>query len=216
MTCHGHESWHPSPEFYYEVGGGPVFDMGPYYITALVNLLGPVRRVTGSARVSFPERTITSEPKKGKVVAVEVPTHIAGVLDFENGAVVTMIMSFDVWRASLPCIEIYGSEGSLSVPDPNGFGGPVRLYKPGDEGWGDVEIPFAHVENARGIGAADMASAILSGRAHRANGELAYHVLDIMHALHDASRTDRHVRMESTCARPDPLPEDLAEGHVPR
>jgi len=127
MTCHGHESWHPAPEFYYKIGGGPMFDMGPYYLTALVTLLGPAKRVTGSARITFPERTITSRPLYGKVVEVEVPTHVAGVVDFESGAVATVITSFDVWAANLPRIEIYGSEGSLSCPDPNTFGGPVRL-----------------------------------------------------------------------------------------
>ena len=127
MMGHGHESWHPDPEFYYKVGGGPMFDMGPYYLTALVNLVGPVKRVTGSARITFPERTITSQPKFGTKIEVEVPTHIAGVLDFANGAVGTIITSFDVWGGQLPRIEIYGTEGTLSVPDPNTFGGPIRI-----------------------------------------------------------------------------------------
>ena len=215
MMSHGHESWHPSPEFYYEVGGGPVFDMGPYYLTALVNLLGPVKRVTASARASFPERTITSEPKKGKVVKVEVPTHVAGVLDFECGAIATIIMSFDVWTANLPRIEVYGSEGSMCVPDPNGFGGRVRVRTPGDEDWRDIELTHQYPENARGIGAAEMANAIASGRPHRASATLAYHVLDIMHALHEASEAGRHVMLESTCERPEPMPTGLAMGELP-
>jgi predicted dehydrogenase len=107
LMGHGHESWHPDPEFYYQVGGGPMFDMGPYYLRALVNLVGPVRRVTGSARITFPERTITSQPKFGNKIEVEVPTHIAGVLDFANGAVGTIVTSFDVWGGQLPRIEIY-------------------------------------------------------------------------------------------------------------
>ena len=118
MTCHGHESWHPDPEFYYQVGGGPMLDMGPYYLTALVNLLGPVARVTGSTRITFPERLITSQPKYGKRVTVEAPTHVAGVLDFANGAIGTIITSFDVWAANLPRIEIYGTEGSLQRARP--------------------------------------------------------------------------------------------------
>ncbi len=129
MLCHGHEGWHPDPEFYYQVGGGPMFDMGPYYLTALVSLLGPVARVSGSARASFPERTIGSAPKRGQKIKVEVPTHVTGLLDFANGAVATMITSFDVWGHTLPHLEIYGSEGTLSVPDPNTFGGPVRLWR---------------------------------------------------------------------------------------
>jgi predicted dehydrogenase len=189
--------------------------MGPYYLTALVVLLGPVRRVTGSARISFPERTITSEPMKGKVVKVEVPTHVAGVLDFASGAVATLIMSFDVWSANLPRIEIYGSEASLSVPDPNGFGGPVRLRAKSDDQWREMELPFPYVDNSRGIGVAEMARAIASDRPHRAAGELAYHVLDVMHALHEASDRGRHVVLESSCERPEPLPVGLALGQLP-
>ena len=211
MTCHGHESWHPDPEFYYEVGGGPVFDMGPYYITAMVALMGPARRVTSSARVTFPERTITSQPKYGKKVKVEVPTHVAGVIDFANGAVATMIQSFDVWGANLPRIEVYGTEGSLSVPDPNGFGGPVQVLRPGG-GWTDMPLSHGYAENSRGIGVADMAYGLRSGRQHRPNGDVAYHVLDIMHSLHDASEQGKHIELESTCERPAPLPLGLLPG----
>lgn len=214
MMCHGHESWHPDPEFYYEVGGGPMFDMGPYYLTALVNLLGPVRRVTGSARISFPERTITSEKKFGKKVTVEVPTHVAGVMDFACGAVGTIVTSFDVWGANLPFIEIYGSLASLAVPNPNTFGGPVkiRLAHDPDKGWKDIPLSHVYTENWRGIGVADMAYAIRSGRPPRASGALAYHVLDIMHAFHDASSGNRHVELGSSCERPQALPVGLREG----
>lgn len=208
MTSHGHESWHPDPGFYYQAGGGPVFDMGPYYLTALVFLLGPIRRVTGSARITFPERTITSEPKKGQTIRVDVPTHVAGVLDFACGAIGTMVMSFDVWRAQLPRIEIYGSEGSLSVPDPNGFGGKPALFRhdQADKGW--QELPFTHGYGrpCRGIGVVDLAAALRENRPHRASGELAYHVLDTMHAIHDAAREGRHVTVASTCEAPAPLP----------
>ncbi|MCY0903078.1 MAG: Gfo/Idh/MocA family oxidoreductase, partial [Firmicutes bacterium] len=127
MMGAGHESWHPDPAFYYQVGGGPMFDMGPYYLTALVFLLGGIERVTGSARVTFPERTITSEPKRGTRIAVETPTHIAGVIDFTSGAIGTLITSFDIQAgtSAFPPLEIYGTEGSLRVPDPNTFGGSV-------------------------------------------------------------------------------------------
>ncbi len=212
MMCHGHESWHPSPEFYYEIGGGPMFDMGPYYLTALVNLMGPVKRVTGSAKITFPERLITSRPKYGKRVAVEVSTHVAGVMDFENGAVGTIITSFDVWGAELPRIEIYGTEGTLSVPDPNCFGGPVRILRPDSGGWRDVPLTHGYTEDSRGIGVADMAYGIRTGRRHRADGRLAYHVLDIMHAFHDASSMGRHIELESGCPRPEPLPMGLVKG----
>ncbi|MBN1640836.1 MAG: Gfo/Idh/MocA family oxidoreductase [Anaerolineae bacterium] len=214
MMGHGHESWHPDPEFYYKLGGGPMFDMGPYYLTALISLVGAVRRVTGMTRITFPERTITSEPKFGTVIHVDVPTHVAGLLEFANGAIGSIVTSFDVWGGQLPRIEIYGERGTLSVPDPNTFGGPVLLLQAGARDW--VEIPLTHgyAENSRGLGVADMAAALRSGRAHRANGALTYHVLDIMHAIHDSSREGRHVTLESQCQRPEPMPLGLRDGQV--
>jgi predicted dehydrogenase len=212
MTCHGHEHWHPDPEFFYQAGGGPLFDMGPYYVTALINLLGPVRRVCGSARITFPERTITSAPRRGQRIKVETPTHVAGVLDFAGGAIATIITSFDVWHANLPFIEVYGSTGSLSLPDPNAFGGPVRLRAATDAAWRDVPLEFGYVENSRGLGLADMAHALRRGRAHRAGGELAMHVLDVMDALYDASREGRCIELTSTCERPTPLRSGLPAG----
>ena len=212
MLCHGHESWHPDPEFYYKPGGGPMFDMGPYYLTALVNLMGPVKRVTGSARITFPERLITSQPKFGTVVKVDVPTHVAGIMDFANGAVGTIITTFDVWSHELPRIEIYGTEGSLSVPDPNSFGGPVRIRRAGAGEWSEVPLTHGYAQNSRGIGVADLAYALRSGRPHRASGDLAYHVLDIMHAFHDASREGKHIELRSTCAKPAALPLGLRHG----
>ncbi|MBI3946376.1 MAG: Gfo/Idh/MocA family oxidoreductase [Armatimonadetes bacterium] len=212
MLGHGHERWHPDPDFYYQPGGGPMFDMGPYYLTALVNLVGPIRRVTGSAKITFPERLITSEPKAGTVIKVNTPTHIAGVMDFADGAVGTMIMSFDVWAHQLPRIEIYGTEGTLSVPDPNTFGGPVHIRRAGETEWSEVPLTHGHEAQSRGLGVADMACALRSGRAHRANGELAYHALDVMHAFHDASREGMHIQVESTCRRPAPMVSGLAEG----
>ncbi len=214
MLCHGHESWHPAPAFYYQVGGGPMFDMGPYYLTALVSLLGPVKRVTGSTRITFPERTVTSQPQYGTKVNVEVPTHIAGVLDFANGAIGTMVTSFDVWSAEVPRIEIYGTEGSLSLPDPNTFGGPVRVRRAGASEWSEVPLTHGYAKNSRSLGVADMACGLQSGRPHRANGEMAYHVLDIMHAIHDAAREGKHVEMASTCTRPAALPMGLRNGQL--
>ncbi len=126
MANHGHEHWHPDPAFYYQPGGGPLFDMGPYYLTALVSLIGPVHRVAGSARISTPDRIITSEPKRGEKIHVETPTHVAGTLDFLSGAIGTLITSFDVWAHSLPRIEIYGSEGTLAVPQTRPRAGVAR------------------------------------------------------------------------------------------
>lgn len=212
MLCHGHESWHPDPEFYYKSGGGPMFDMGPYYLTALVSLIGPVRRVTGSTRISFPTRTITSAPKNGTLIDVDVPTHIAGVMDFQNGAVGTITTSFDVWCSETPRIEIIGSEGTLSVPDPNGFGGPVRIRAASDKEWREIPLCRGFEPNGRGIGPSDMADAITYKRLHRANGAMAYHVLDLMHAFHDASDQNRHIEVESTCERPEPMADGLFDG----
>ena len=208
MTCHGHESWHPDPEFYYKVGGGPMFDMGPYYLTALINLIGPVKRITGSTRVTFPERLITSKPKYGDVVKVDVPTHVAGILDFANGAVGTIITSFDVWAANLPRIEIYGAEGSLSVPDPNTFGGEIKIRRHDHKEW--TPIPFSHgyTENSRGLGLVDMAEAIQQNRPHRASGELTYHALELMHGVHIASDENRHYELKSKGVQPEALPSD--------
>ena len=212
MTCHGHESWHPAPEFYYKVGGGPMFDMGPYYLTALISLMGPVARVSGITKKTFPERTITSQPNYGKVIQVDVPTHVTGLLEFENGAIGTIITSFDVWDANLPYIEIYGSTGSLKVPDPNGFGGPVLIKRAGQSQWMEIPLTHGYAENSRGVGVADMAYSILSGRKHRANVDLTYHVLDIMHAIHDSSNEGKHIQLESTLTRPSALPLGLLPG----
>lgn len=214
MLCHGHESWHPAPAFYYQVGGGPMFDMGPYYLTALVALMGPVRRVTGSTRITFPERTITSQPLYGTRVQVEVPTHVTGVLDFANGAIATLVTSFDVWSADVPRIEIYGTEGSLSLPDPNTFGGPVRVRRAGASEWSEIPLTHGYAKNSRCLGVADMVGALQSGRPHRANGQMAYHVLDIMHSIHEAADTGRHVEMTSTCTRPEALPLGLRPGQL--
>jgi predicted dehydrogenase len=212
MACHGHESWHPDPEFYYKVGGGPLFDMGPYYLTALISMLGPVSRVASSTAINFDERTITSEPKYGTKIKVDTPTHIAGTLDFAGGAIATMIMSFDVWASHLPRIEIYGTEGSLSVPDPNGFGGTIMIKRMGADEWSVVPHSHGYNENHRGLGVADMSYAIRSGRQHRANGEMAFHLLDIMHAFHESSDQGKHIKLASTCQRPAPLPLGLREG----
>lgn len=214
MVGRGHEHWHPSPEFYYQPGGGPMFDMGPYYLTALVNLIGPVKRVTGSTRITFPERVIGSQPKAGRKISVQVPTHYAGVMDFHNGAIGTVIMSFDVFGGHrLPLIEVYGTEGTVAVPDPNGFVGPVRFRKAGQKDW--QEAPLTHSDKvSRGIGVADMAQGIISGRPHRCSGELAAHVLDIMAAFESASTSGHHITLTTTCARPVALPIGLESGSL--
>ncbi len=211
MAQHGPESWHPNPDFFYQVGGGPLLDVGPYYLTALINLLGPVRRVAGMARISFPERIATSEERYGRRIPVEVPTHVAGTLDFASGPIVTLITSFDVWASSLPRIELYGSEGTLRAPDPNTFGGSVLVRRAKAQGWS--EMPLIHsAAVGRGIGVADMAYALRRDRPHRASGEVAYHVLDVMQALVESSEAGEHIEITSRCTRPAPLPLGLNEG----
>lgn len=214
MQCHGHEHWHPDPDFYYQPGGGPMFDMGPYYLTALISLMGPITRVAGLTRAAFPERLITSEARFGEFIQVNTATHIAGVLEFSGGAIATMVMSFDVWGHHMPCIEIHGTEGSLSVPDPNGFGGVVQVCRPRTREWEPVPLTHPYAENARGLGAADMACALRTGRRHRANDALAYHVLDVMYAFTDSNNSGASVRIESTCERPAPLPMNLRPGDI--
>ena len=217
MTCRGHESWHPNPEFYYQQGGGPLFDMGPYYLTALVHLMGPVKRVGGVARTTFPNRTITSSKRAGTVIPVETPTHILSTLEFAGGAgagaIGSMLMSFDVFGANLPRIEIYGTAGSLSVPDPNTFGGEVKV-KIGRNDWTPVPLTHPYRENSRGLGAADLAAGFLNNRPHRASAELAYHVVDIMETCLDAAKEGRTLGVRSTAGRPAPLPMTLLEGQV--
>ncbi len=214
MLSRGPEGWHPDPEFFYQPGAGPMFDMGPYYLTTLTSLLGPVRRVTGSARISFPERIIGSAAKLGQKIKVNTATHIAGVMDFAGGAVGTLTTSFDVQATNARWIEIYGSEGTLSVPDPNTFGGPVSLRRGGEKVFTEQPLQFPYPENVRGIGVADMAAAIAADRPHRANGEMAAHVLDLMISFHEASESGRHIELSSSMQRPAAFPVGLQAGSV--
>ena len=209
MMCHGHESWHPNPAFYYKRGGGPMFDMGPYYLSALVNLLGPVESVCASTARTSDERIATSTARKGDTIPVEVTTHLAGTLLFNSGAIVTMVMSFDVWHHTHSHLEIYGTEGSMCVPDPNGFGGLVRIRRSADKEWQTVPLSHGFTENSRIIGVADMAHAMLSNRTHRCSGELAYHVLEVMSAFDKSSEFQKHIQIQSTCERPAMLPMGL-------
>ncbi|MFB9375984.1 Gfo/Idh/MocA family protein [Kineococcus gynurae] len=212
MTTPGHERWHPSPDFYYQPGGGPLLDMGPYYVSSLVHLLGPVRRVVGASARPQDRRTIGSGPRAGEQFPVTIDTHITGILEHENGALSTLIMSFDTWAAQLPRIEVYGTEGTLSVPDPNMFSGPVQLYSaetapaPGaegpDENWVDVGELAGFVNSGRGYGLADLALSLAEGRAHRASDELALHVLDIMESVQAAADARSSVELTTSCARP--------------
>lgn len=205
-TSSGHESWHPNPDLFYRDGGGPLLDVGPYYVTALVFLLGPASRVTGSVTRAREERTITSEPRRGETIPVDVPTHETGVVDFENGAVGNVTASFDVQASSLPSpgFEIYGTDGTLSVPDPNHFDGTISVHE-GDEGWEEVS-PTHDYTDGRGIGIADLASALDSDWEHRTTGALAHHVLEILAGMRTSSAEGAHVSLDSRVERPSPLP----------
>jgi predicted dehydrogenase len=213
VVGHGMEHWHPNPDFFFQPGGGPMFDMGPYYITALVNLIGPVKRVTGMARATFPERTITSQPRHGQKIKVTTPTHITGSMEFANGALGTIVTSWDVWGHHLPRIEVHGTEASLVVPDPNCFGGPVQIKRANDKDWSDV--PLMHSDQVgRGIGLADMAYGLVHGRPHRCNGDLAAHVVDVMSAFTESAIQGRHIATTTTCTQPAPLPVGLTPGEL--
>ena len=214
MLGHGVETWHPSPFFFFRYGGHPLFDMGPYYLTALINLLGPVKSVVGLTTTGIPERTVSSQPHAGTVIKVDAPVHATALLELASGKPVTMIISGEVVASELPRIEIYGSEGTLNVPDPNTFDGPVRLKKKGDETWRDVPLTHSYSGYDRGLGVADMAYALRSGRPHRASGTLAYHVLDTVQTIQDASDARRFIEVASTCERPAPLPPGLQVGEL--
>lgn len=214
MMNHGHEHWHPDPAFYYAAGGGPMFDMGPYYLTNLVNLLGPVASVVGSASSGYAEREILSERKRGERVPVAVATHVAGLLTFVAGAVVSISTSFDVWQHRHGNMELYGTEGSIVVPDPNRFGGTVALAKR-REPWADVALTHGFADgNFRSVGLADMARAIRTGRPHRCSGALAFHVLEVMEAFGKSSEQGLAIAIESRCERPAPLPPRSALGEL--
>ncbi|MDL2301990.1 Gfo/Idh/MocA family oxidoreductase [Lachnospiraceae bacterium OttesenSCG-928-D06] len=197
MICRGHESWHPDPEFYYKHGGGPMMDMGPYYLTAMVNLLGRIQGVTGVAKKSFNQRTITSQPHAGTVVDVDVSTYVTGILDFENGATGTLFTTFDVHNNGQARFEIYGSEGTLMVPDPNTFGGPIMLLRQEEKEYKEIPLLFDYADNSRGLGLADMAKAIEEKRFMRAGCEQTLHVLEVMTAFERSSESKAYEAIES-------------------
>ncbi len=207
----GPEWWHPDPVLFYARGAGPLFDMGPYYFTALVQLLGPARTVSGTARISREQRLITSEPRRGQLLDVEVPTHVTSVVEHESGPIATFVTSFDVQESRYRNIEIYGTEATLAVPDPNTFGGPVRIKRFGEQEWTDVELLEHAIPQQRGIGLADMLWAERTGRAHRASADLALHVLELMTATITSADEGRRIDLTTTCERSAPLVPGLTQ-----
>lgn len=212
MICHGHESWHPDPEFYYKHGGGPMMDMGPYYITALINMLGAVKGVTGVTKSSFKQRTITSQPLSGKVIEVEVPTYVTGILHFENGAIGTIFTTFDVHYDSQARFEIYGTKGTLRVPDPNGFGGPIQLLRQEDGEYKDMPLCFDYPENSRALGLADMAAAICEERKARVSYTQTLHVLEILTAFEKSSKAGAYLPLKTSYERSAPMSGEKLHG----
>jgi predicted dehydrogenase len=228
LVSPGPENFHPAAHFYYKKGAGPMMDMGPYYLTALVYLLGSIKEVGCFARAGRAQREVNDD-----LVDVEVFTHYAGIMNMTNGAVGNINMSFDVWRSNLPGIEIYGTEGTLFVPDPNMFEGPVKVFLKKDiipqikagksfmekiiamvgpdsaKHLKVVPLEFPAEKNMRGFGVSDMAQAIMDSRPHRVNGDIAKHVVEAMTAFETCERTDALYQMTTSCDRPMPLPEGL-------
>ncbi|MBR5516278.1 MAG: Gfo/Idh/MocA family oxidoreductase [Clostridia bacterium] len=201
----GPEHWHPDPEFVYQYGGGPMFDMGPYYVTALINLMGAVDTVSGMTNISYPERPILSEKKYGNIMKVDVPTYVMGTMRFKSGAVGNIFTTFDVTYHNNATIEIFGSEGTLIVPDPNNFDGKIKLMH--GRSPEPIEMPkiFKYNDNSRGLGLADMAKALLSGRNYRANSQQQLHVVEIMSAFYTSSEKNTNIKIESEFQRQKPM-----------
>ncbi|MEO6533806.1 MAG: Gfo/Idh/MocA family oxidoreductase [Pseudolysinimonas sp.] len=206
----GHETWHPAPAFYFQPGGGPLFDMGPYYLTSLVTLLGPVARVSGTVSRSDRARTVATGPNAGAPVPVDVDTHVTALLEHANGVTSTVTVSFEVWATRVPQFEVYGTAGTIAVPDPNKFSDPVAVATATaaigrEPAFVEVPVEAGYPDAGRGVGLSDMARAIETGRPHRASGELAFHVLDIMESILRAGREHTVIELTSTVERPEPV-----------
>jgi len=216
---HGMEAWHPNPDFFFQPGGGPVLDMGPYYVTNLIQLVGPVKSVAALANKTFATRTIGNGPRNGEEIPVDVATNIHALLEFENGAAITLGCSWDVWANKHTNMELYGAESSIFVPDPNFFGGAVELGGQGKEiaampAW---DHPFGvnnfdndTKANYRCAGLADMAAAISEGREHRCNVDVAVHATDVMTSILKSGEEKRFIDLTTTCERPAALSPDEA------
>lgn len=212
MVCHGHETWHPDPAFYYQFGGGPMMDMGPYYVTALINLVGGVQGVTGVTKTSFDTRVITSEPHCGETVKVEVPTYVTGTMHFDNGAIGTIFTTFDVHYQSQARFEVYGTKGTLIVPDPNYFGGPITLFRPEDGEFKEMPLLFDYKENSRALGIADFGNAIQTGRPARADYKQTLHVLEILTAFQKSSDSKTYLPLETSYTPAQPMQNNPIHG----
>jgi predicted dehydrogenase len=222
MTSIGVETWHPAPENFYRKGAGPLYDMGPYYFTALAALLGPIESISAFGATGFSERTIYTGSHAGGQLSVETPTHYSGVARLSSGVIVSLNLSFDIWHSNLPNMEIYGTEGTLEVPDPNMSGGKPRIYRKErtlDPLYDDsiqtrekkgvsAEVPemYPHIgDYSRGSGVFDLACAVVEGRSPRGNVEMACHVVEAITGMMESAETKKVYEMKTSCERPLPL-----------
>lgn len=213
----GMEDWHPNPDFFFQKGGGPILDLGPYYICNLVQMLGPVAQVTSMTGMASETRTIANGPRNGETVPVETPTTIHAVMKFESGAIITLLSSWDVHSSNHPIMELYGTGGTMDLPDPNFFGGDLSVTpRRGETVSKSWDHPFGVPNfeetkaNYRGAGLADMALAILEDRPHRCDDAFATHVVEIMTAILEAGETNKVMTMTTTCTKPQALGPDAA------
>lgn len=211
VSSRGHERWHSNPGFYYQEGGGPHLDMGPYYITALAAALGRVNRVSAMSSRGFDTRIIGTGPLKGSPIPVNVDTHWSASLEFDCGAIVTVMMSFDVWATHLPKIELYGTSGTLTLPDPNTFDGPVLMRSMHEQEFSPLPLLYPYTGNLRGLGIAQMCRSIRHGNSFGASDSLARHVLEVLLAMEKASASGQTVKCETSCERPPMLLPGLME-----
>ena len=214
MATHGVESWHPDPDFYYQRGGGPLLDMGPYYITALINLLGEVKSVYGTCRTTFAERLITAKPHENEIIQVNVPTHYECLLTFASGATVSFLTSFDLYDVKQPNIQLYGTKGNLYVPDPNCFGSQkgMRFFNGETKAEEEIALEFDYSENSRCLGLADLAAAIENGRAPRTSYRQTYHVLEVMTGVMKSAESGMPYEMTTHFTREAPMDPTLPHG----
>lgn len=234
MVCHGHETWHPDPEFYYKRGGGPMLDMGPYYVTALVQLLGEAKGVMGMTKKTFDERIITSEPHRGEKIEVDVDTYLTGNIQFTNGAIAQIFTTFDVFYAqsAQARFEVYGTKGTLVVPDPNTFGGPIYMLRPEDQkasqktdpgllrhgrpdfytGYKEIPLMYDYAENSRALGLADMCKSIRTGRGFRPNYRLQHHVLEILTSFSKSCEKGEYIPLATKYERYAPMQNNPING----
>ena len=211
---HGMEAWHPEPDFFFAPGAGPLMDVGVYYVTAMATILGPYKSVSAMARATFPERTIGNGEREGVKIPVTTPTHINAVIEFESGVLGTLTASFDLWETDFATLTIYGTEGTLRLPDPNTFGGPIMYLQGGTDKWVEIPVTVPNQENGRGLGANDLATSLREGGKSRVDGSLGFHVLDFMASVLESAESGERKQIESTIERPE-LADYASDAKIP-